>query len=43
MRSFMRDRLGEAVIGPLIATFVSCVLVLRRMDATTAGPAPRCR
>ncbi len=39
----MRDRLGEAVIGLLIATFVSCVRVLRRMDAATAGPAPGCR
>jgi len=43
MWSSMRDRLSKAVIGLLIATFVSRVPVLRRMDATTAGPAPRCR
>lgn len=43
MWSSMRDRLSKAVIGLLIATFVSCVPVLRRMDATTAGPVPRCR
>lgn len=36
---FLRDRLSQAVISLLIATFVFCVLVLRRMDAATAGPA----
>ena len=41
MRSFIRDRLSQVVIGLLIATFVYCVLVLRRVDAEAAGPAPR--
>ncbi|SNX96978.1 Uncharacterized membrane protein [Geodermatophilus sabuli] len=41
MRSFIRDRLSQVVIGLLIATFVYCVLILRQVDAETAGPAPR--
>ncbi|MGR6964004.1 DUF2254 domain-containing protein [Geodermatophilus sp. URMC 61] len=41
MRSFIRDRLSQVVIGLLIATFVYCVLILRRVDGDAAGPAPR--
>ncbi|MGY1680139.1 DUF2254 domain-containing protein [Geodermatophilus sp. SYSU D01176] len=41
MRSFIRDRLSQVVIGLLIATFVYCVLILRRVDGDATGPAPR--
>lgn len=41
MRSFIRDRLSQIVIGLLIATFVYCVLILRNVDGDAAGPAPR--
>ncbi len=41
MRSFIRDRLSQVVIGLLIATFVYCVLILRRVDGDGTGPAPR--
>jgi uncharacterized membrane protein len=40
MRSFIRDRLSQVVIGLLIATFVYCVLILRRVDGDAAEPAP---
>ncbi|MGY1815290.1 DUF2254 domain-containing protein [Blastococcus sp. SYSU D00820] len=40
MRSYIRDRLSQVVIGLLVATFVYCVLVLRRVDGDGAGPAP---
>ncbi|OBG22779.1 hypothetical protein A5765_20105 [Mycolicibacterium celeriflavum] len=41
MRSFIRDRLSQVVIGLLVATFVFCVLVLRHIPAETIAPAPR--
>jgi uncharacterized membrane protein len=41
MRSFICDRLSQVVIGLLIATFVYCVLILRRVDGDATGPAPR--
>ncbi|WP_369132188.1 DUF2254 family protein [Modestobacter sp. I12A-02662] len=41
MRSFIRDRLSQVVIGLLIATFVYCLLILRRVDGDGPGPAPR--
>ncbi|MGY1639035.1 DUF2254 domain-containing protein [Geodermatophilus sp. SYSU D00742] len=41
MRSFIRDRLSQVVIGLLIATFVYCVLVLRHVDGSAGDPAPR--
>lgn len=41
MRSFIRDRLSQVVIGVLMATFAQAVLTLRRVpgDATAAAPA----
>ncbi|WP_199582731.1 DUF2254 domain-containing protein [Blastococcus sp. TF02-09] len=41
MRSFVRDRLSQVVIGLLIATFVYCVLTLRSISADPDAPAPR--
>lgn len=41
MRSFIRDRLSQAVIGLLVATFVFSVLVLRHVDADEHSNAPR--
>jgi uncharacterized membrane protein len=41
MRSFIRDRLSQMVIGLLVATFVYCVLTLRHIRADQAAPAPR--
>ncbi|MGY1602472.1 DUF2254 domain-containing protein [Geodermatophilus sp. SYSU D00815] len=41
MRSFIRDRLSQLVIGLLVATFVYTVLVLRTVDAGSARTAPR--
>ncbi|SNR69516.1 DUF2254 domain-containing protein [Blastococcus mobilis] len=41
MRSFVRDRLSQVVIGLLIATFVYCVLTLRYISADPDSPAPR--
>src|SRR5690606_37882885 len=40
MRSFVRDRLSQVVIGLLVATFVFCVLTLRHVSADPAEPAP---
>jgi uncharacterized membrane protein len=40
MRSFIRDRLSQVVIGLLIATFVYCVLILRRVNGDGAALAP---
>ncbi len=40
MRSFVRDRLSQVVIGLLIATFVYCVLTLRYVSADPDTPAP---
>lgn len=41
MRSFVRDRLSQSVVGVLIATFVYCVLVLRNINGPPQDPAPR--
>jgi uncharacterized membrane protein len=41
MRSFIRDRLSQSVIGVLVATFVFCVLLLRHIPADPAATAPR--
>ncbi|WP_217636154.1 DUF2254 domain-containing protein [Geodermatophilus siccatus] len=41
MRSFIRDRLSQVVIGLLVATFVYAVLVLRAVDADSRATAPR--
>jgi uncharacterized membrane protein len=40
MRSFIRDRLSQVVIGLLVATFVYSVLTLRHITGTAADPAP---
>ncbi|WP_241384594.1 DUF2254 domain-containing protein [Rhodococcus sp. CH91] len=40
MRSFIRDRFSQTVIGMLVATFVYCVLTLRHIGADEAAPAP---
>ncbi|BBY18706.1 hypothetical protein MLIT_42980 [Mycolicibacterium litorale] len=41
MRSFIRDRLSQSVIGVLVATFVFCVLLLRHIPADPADLAPQ--
>jgi uncharacterized membrane protein len=41
MRSFIRDRLSQVVIGLLIATFVYSVLTLRHVNGEPSTPAPR--
>ncbi|QGU06033.1 hypothetical protein COCCU_00325 [Corynebacterium occultum] len=41
MRSFIRDRLSQRVIGLLVATFFYCVLVLPNVSGETTDPAPR--
>ncbi len=40
MRSFIRDRLSQVVIGLLVATFVYCVLTLPRITGDATDPAP---
>ena len=40
MRSFVRDRLSQVVIGVLVATFVHCVLTLRHVSGDPTAPAP---
>jgi uncharacterized membrane protein len=40
LRTFWRDRMGQVLIGLLLATFAFCVLALSRLD-TTAQAAPR--
>ncbi|MDN4161549.1 DUF2254 domain-containing protein [Nocardioides abyssi] len=40
MRSFIRDRLSQVVIGLLVATFTYCVLTLRHVDEESARDAP---
>lgn len=40
MRSFIRDRFSQTVIGMLVATFVFCVLTLRHVTGDTTAPAP---
>lgn len=41
MRSFIRDRLSQGVIGLLVGTFFYCVLVLPSISAEATDPAPR--
>jgi uncharacterized membrane protein len=41
MRSFIRDRLSQVVIGLLIATFVYSVLTLRHVNGEASSAAPR--
>lgn len=41
MRSFIRDRLSQTVIGLLAATFVYCVLTLRHLPGDTTATAPQ--
>ncbi|OBK31077.1 hypothetical protein A5634_14645 [Mycobacterium asiaticum] len=41
MRSFIRNRLSQTVIGMLVATFVFCVLVLRHINGDANASAPR--
>ncbi len=41
MRSFIRDRLSQAVIGLLVATFFYCVLVLPNISGEATDSAPR--
>ena len=40
MRSFIRDRFSQTVIGMLVATFVFCVLTLRHVGGDATAPAP---
>jgi uncharacterized membrane protein len=41
MRSFIRDRLSQGVIGLLVGTFFYCVLVLPNISGEPTDPAPR--
>src|SRR5699024_10558191 len=41
MRSFIRDRLSQVVIGLLVGTFFYCVLVLPNISGEATDPAPR--
>ncbi|WP_006245828.1 DUF2254 domain-containing protein [Mycolicibacterium tusciae] len=41
MRSFIRDRFSQLVIGLLVATFVFCVLTLRHISGEATSNAPR--
>ncbi|WP_238382090.1 DUF2254 domain-containing protein [Mycobacterium neumannii] len=41
MRSFIRDRLSQSVIGLLVGTFVFCVLTLRHISGDPMSNAPR--
>ncbi|MGN0100851.1 MAG: DUF2254 domain-containing protein [Dietzia sp.] len=41
MRSFIRDRLSQGVIGLLVGTFFYCVLVLPNINGEATAPAPR--
>ena len=41
MRSFIRDRLSQRVIGLLVATFFYCVLALPSVSGETTAPAPK--
>ncbi len=41
MRSFIRDRFSQLVIGSLVATFVFCVLTLRHIGGEATSNAPR--
>lgn len=41
MRTFIRDRVSQQVIGLLVATFVYCVLVLPNVSGEATDPAPQ--
>lgn len=41
MRSFIRDRLSQWVIGLLVGTFFYCVLILPNLSGEPTDPAPR--
>ena len=41
MRSFIRDRVSQVVIGMLVSTFVYCVLTLPNISGEATEPAPR--
>lgn len=41
MRSFIRDRVSQVVIGMLVSTFVYCVLTLPTISGEATDPAPR--
>lgn len=41
MRSFIRDRLSQRVIGLLVGTFFYCVLILPNVSGEPTAPAPR--
>jgi uncharacterized membrane protein len=41
MRSFVRDRVSQVVIGMLVSTFVYCVLTLPSISGEASDPAPR--
>lgn len=41
MRSFIRDRVSQVVIGMLVSTFVYCVLTLPNISGEATDPAPR--
>lgn len=41
MRSFIRDRLSQQVIGLLVGTFFYCVLVLPNVSGEATDPAPQ--
>ena len=41
MRSFIRDRLSQRVIGLLVATFFYCVLILPNVSGEATDPAPQ--
>ena len=41
MRSFIRDRLSQGVIGLLVGTFFYCVLTLPNLSGESTAPAPR--
>src|SRR4051812_17862298 len=40
LRTFVRDRLSQSVVGVLVATFAYCVLVLRSIDANAPVAPP---
>lgn len=40
MRSFIRDRVSQGVIGLLVATFFYCVLILPSLSGEATDPAP---
>lgn len=41
MRSFIRDRLSQRMIGLLVATFFYCVLILPNVSGEATDPAPQ--